>query len=127
MNRILSIVTTAYRATQEEQDDAVLWVNRALVNGGAQIDFLLQGSAVNYAVARQDPAGLVIGSVAIERPAVPPADLLAAQDSGMQVFVDRDDVEALGIEPGSLERQFELIPKTSATALFEHYDQVWLW
>jgi len=127
MSKILSIVSTAYRATQEEQDDAGLWVNRALVNGGAEIDLLLQGSAVNYAVARQDPTGLVIGSVAIEHPAIPPQDLKALQAGGMQVFADATDIEAYGLDPEKLEPGVQLITKGSIAGLFRKYEQVWQW
>ncbi len=127
MSKILSIVDTAYRATQEEQDDAALWVNRALVNAGAHIDLLLQGSAVSYAIARQDPSGLVLGSVAIERPAVPPQDLLALQAGGLRVFVDAEDIEARGIDRSRLQAEFTVVPKQEVAALMERYDQVWHW
>ena len=127
MSKILSIVDTAYRATQEEQDDAVLWVNRALVNAGAQIDLLLQGSAVSYAVAHQDPSGLVLGSVAIERPAVPPQDLLALQTGGLRVFVDADDIEARGMDRKRLREEFTIISKQELAGLMGQYDQIWHW
>lgn len=125
MNTILSVVDTAYRATQEEQDDAALWLNHALINAGAGIDVLLQGSAVNYAVAKQDPSGLVIGSVAIEHPAIPPNDLRALQASGARIFVDSDDVAARGISLDSLAGDFDFISKKETPDLFQQYEQVW--
>lgn len=127
MSKILSIIDTAYRATQEEQDDAALWVNRALVNAGAGIDILLQGSAVSYAIGRQDPSGLVIGSVPVERPAVPPQDLLALQATGFRVFVDLDDVLARGIDCDRLRQEFHQVSKEEVVDLLPGYEQVWHW
>ncbi len=68
MKKILCVVETAYRGTQEEQDDAVLWLTHALKKAGSEMGVLLRGNAVNYAVASQDPTGVVIGKLPIEHP-----------------------------------------------------------
>ena len=84
--KILSIVESAYRGTLEEQDDAVLWLSHALKNAGAEMGILLRGNAVSYAVAAQDPAGLVIGKFSIEHPANPNKDLLKMKQAGARTI-----------------------------------------
>ena len=127
MKKILCIVETAYRATQEEQDDAVLWLTHALKNAGSEMGVLLRSNAVNYAVAGQDPTGIVIGKLPIERPPYPDKDLLGMVRAGIPVHVVREDVEARGIVLDRLVKDFELVRVSQLPDLFSRYDQIWQW
>ena len=109
-----------------------LWSNcqeqcHALKNGGGDVGILLRGNAVNYAVAAQDPAGLVIGKFSIEHPANPNKDLLKMKQAGMPIHVVREDTEERGIAPGGLSKDFDLISRQDLPRLFAQYDQVWHW
>ncbi len=127
MKKILCVVETPYRGTLEEQDDATLWLTHALKKAGSEMGVLLRGNAVNYAVASQDPAGVVIGKLSIEHPCYPNEDLLKMKQAGIPVRVVREDVEERGISLESLVKDFELISGSELPNLFSQYDQVWHW
>lgn len=127
MKKILCIVETPYRGTQEEQDDAVLWLTHALKNAGSEMGVLLRGNAVNYAVARQDPVGVVIGKLPIEHPPYPHKDLLKMKGAGIPVHIVRDDAEERGISLDSLVKDFKLISRSELPGLFSQYNQIWHW
>ena len=127
MKKILCIVETAYRATQEEQDDTVLWLAHALKNAGSEIGVLLRGNAVSYSVGGQDPTGIVIGKLPIEHPPYPEKDLLRMMMAGIPVHVVREDVEERGIPLDCLVKDFELIRNDQLPGLFTRYDQIWHW
>jgi sulfur relay (sulfurtransferase) DsrF/TusC family protein len=127
MKKILCVVETPYRGTLEEQDDATLWLTHALKKAGSEMGVLLRGNAVNYAVASQDPAGVVIGKLPIEHPCYPNKDLLKMKEAGIPVRVIREDVEERGISLESLVKDFELISGSELPNLFSQYDQVWHW
>ncbi len=127
MKKILCVVETPYRGTLEEQDDATLWLTHALKKAGSEMGVLLRGNAVNYAVASQDPAGVVIGKLSIEHPPYPHKDLLKMKEAGIPVRVVREDAEERGISPQSLVKNFTLVSGSELAGLFSQYDQVWHW
>ena len=127
MKRILCVVETPYRGTQEEQDDAVLWFTHALKNAGSDMGILLRGNAVNYAVVAQDPTGIVIGKLPIEHPCNPHKDLQKMQAAGIPVHVVREDVDERGISFQSLVKDFKLVSNSELANLLSQYDQVWHW
>jgi sulfur relay (sulfurtransferase) DsrF/TusC family protein len=127
MKKVLCVVETPYRGTQEEQDDAVLWLTHALKKAGSDMGVLLRGNAVNYAVAAQDPAGVVIGKLHIEHPPYPQKDLLKMKEAGIHVRVVREDAEERGISLQSLTKDFEVVSRSELPGLFSKFDQVWHW
>jgi sulfur relay (sulfurtransferase) DsrF/TusC family protein len=127
MKKILCVLETPYRGTQEEQDDAVLWLTHALNNAGGDMGILLRGNAVNYAVATQDPSGIVIGKLSIDHPCNPHKDLHKMHGAGISVHVVREDVDMRGISFQSLIKDFKLVSTRELPNLFSQYDQVWHW
>lgn len=126
--KILSIVETPYRGTVEEQDDAAFWFTHAVKNSvgeGAEFNILLQGDAVSYAVRDQNPEGLTIGGVALDRPCKPHEDIQNMSSAGMTVHVLREDVLALGIPLERLVSEVELVGREQLPALAAQHDQVW--
>jgi DsrE/DsrF-like family len=124
--RILNIVETAYRATLEEQDDTVLWLSRALQNGGADLTILLRGSAVNYVVGQKCPT-LAIGKATIEHPARPNEDLAKLQAKGARVLVVQEDLDERGIDTRRCLAAAERVSRADVVGLLEAHDQIWHW
>ena len=124
---ILSIVETAYRATLEEQDDTILWLNHILKNAGADIALLLKGNAVNYAVRGQEASGLRFGEVELAHPPVLDRDLGNLITAGVPVYIVEDDIRERGL---SEERMIPGLIKTTRKelpALLDRFEQVWHW
>jgi len=125
--KVLSIVETAYRATLEEQDDTILWLNHVLKNAGADISLLLCGSAVNYAVRGQDATGLAFGA---RRQAHPPAldkDLEKMIGASVAVYAVSEDMRDRGLSQEDVIGGLTLLTRADVPALFDRFEQVWHW
>jgi hypothetical protein len=125
--KTLNIVETAYRATLEEQDDTILWLSRSLQGAGAEIDVLLKGAAVSYAVTAQDASGLAFGA---ERQTEPPrlADEIAKLVAGgATVYLVEDDLVERGILAEEIIPGVERIGAAALAPLVAGYDRIWHW
>jgi sulfur transfer complex TusBCD TusB component (DsrH family) len=125
--KVLSIVETAYRGTLEEQDDTVIWLTHALKGAGADVDVLLRGNAVNYALKGQDASGLAFGERRQTQPPTLEEDLAKLIGKGAKVFFIEEDLITRGIKPSELIEAMQPVSSSGLPGLFESYDQVWHW
>jgi len=125
--KILSIVTTAYRATLEEQDDTILWLNHALRNNGAEVSILLAGNAVNYALQGQDASGLAFGDKRVAHPPQLDQDLARLIAAKVPVSVVDEDVRERGLPLDRLIAGITRLSRNDVAAEMERADHVWRW
>lgn len=125
--KLLSVVNSAYRGTNEEQDDTILWVSTALKGAGANISVLLRGNAVCYGVKGQDASGLRFGAETQSQPPNIEADVARLIGKGVEVFIIEDDMASRGIEPGQLVDGLRPIALNGLPKLMDDFDQIWNW
>lgn len=125
--KALNVIATACRATIEEQDDPIVWITHAMKGAGANLDVLLLGNAVNYAVVGQDASGLAFGARKQTQPPRLSDDIGGWVDKGICVFIVGEDVADRGLEPSQLVSGLKSISRGEIPGLFANYDQVWHW
>jgi len=125
--KTLSIIETAYRATLEEQDDTIVWINHAMTGAGADLGVLLRGNAVNYAVKAQSVAPLSFGGRSQANAPDIAGDVAGLIDKGVDVFVVQDDLDARGIAAGDLIEGPKPVAQSDLPGLLESHDRVWHW
>lgn len=125
--KVLQVIDTGYRCTIEEQDDPVVWITAAMKGAGGELDLLLCGNAVNYAVRGQDAAGLAFGGRKQTQPPKLERDLQKLVQKGIAVYLVQEDAAERGIQPGDCVDGIERIPRAGMARLFDKYDQVWHW
>lgn len=125
--KVLSIIETAYRATLEEQDDTIVWLTHAMKGAGADLDVLLRGNAVNYAVKGQDASGLAFGERRQTQPPRLDEDVAKLTTKGVRVFIVQEDLVERGLEHSDLIAGIEPVTVAGLPNLFAAYDQVWHW
>ncbi len=124
---VLSVIDTAYRASQEEQDDAGLWFSAACQNGGIDLDILLTGNAVNYAVKGHRANPLVLGGGEVPHPFDPAKDIERMAAKAVSFYLVREDAEERGIDPSSLLGSVEQISRAQLADFVGKYDNIWHW
>jgi len=125
--KVLNIVEAAYRGTLEEQDDTIVWICHALKGANADLDVLLRGNAVCYAVRAQDASGLSFGGAKQTQPPQLAEDLAKLRAKGAVIFAVEDALRERGIEAGELIEGVTLVPRARLAKLFGQYDQIWHW
>jgi sulfur relay (sulfurtransferase) DsrF/TusC family protein len=125
--KVLNIVEAAYRGTLEEQDDTIVWICHAMKGAKADLDVLLRGNAVNYAVKSQDASGLAFGGASQTQPPQLAADLMKLREKGARIFLVEDALRERGIETSELIDGVDLVSRAKLATLLGKYDQVWHW
>ena len=125
--KALSIVESAYRATIEEQDDTIVWLNHAMKAAGADLGVLLRGNAVNYAVRGQDAAGLAFGAWRQTQPPRIADDIASLAGKGVTVYVVAEDLAERGLDARDLVPGLERVSRDGLPGLFAAHDQIWHW
>jgi sulfur relay (sulfurtransferase) DsrF/TusC family protein len=125
--KVLNIVESAYRATLEEQDDTVIWINHAMKGAGADLAVLLQHNAVYYAVKGQDASGLQFGARAQRQPPRLAEDVVKLIGKGVTVYIVDDDVAERGLEKNELIDGLSSVSRSALPKLLGDYDQIWHW
>jgi len=125
--KVLQIVSTAYRATLEEQDDTILWLTQAMKGAGGDFTVLLTGNAVNYALQGQDASGLTFGQWRQTEPPRIEDDLARMIAKGIPVYAAADDLAERGMMDSALVKGVIRIGRPDVARLMNTFDQVWRW
>lgn len=125
--KVLQVLTSAYRATIEEQDDTILWITQAMKNAGGELDVLLTGNAVNYAIAGQDSSGLAFGDWRQTQPPRIEDDLARMIAKGVAVYAIGDDMVERGLADCAIVAGVKRVQRGDVPRLMNAYDRVWRW
>lgn len=125
--KVLQIIQSAYRCTLEEQDDPAVWITHAMKGAGAELDVLLRGNAVNYALEGQDASGLSFGDLTQTQPLRLDRDIAALIDKGVEVYAVTEEFLERGINGAKQVEGIQRIKRSGLADLFSEYDQVWHW
>jgi hypothetical protein len=126
--KILHIVESAYRATLEEKDDAVLWfVHMLRQKAGADCTVLLRGHAVNYLSKRQRVAELRLGKRLLGNLPRLADDVAAMIQHGIPVYYVDEDAGECGIDSADMIAGGKPVPRNALARLVAQYDRVFHW
>lgn len=124
MTSVLTIVSTGYRATAEEQDDTALWF-AGMCADNIEVHVLLAGSAVQYGVDGEQPPMLQLSG----RPAARTPDMAdevrRLLDKGIPVSYLVEDAEAYGVDPSTLIGGLKPTKRSELASLVAAHDLTW--
>ena len=127
MKRTLHIISNAYRAISEEQDDTILWLTQAMKGAGADVAVLLSGNAVNYLVPAQKVPTLTFGEWKQTHPPHIIGDLQSLAAKGIPIYDVQDEASDRGLVAANLPPEAQGIASAALPKLFETFDAVHNW
>jgi len=125
--KALNIISVAYRATLEEQDDTIVWLTHAMRGAGADIDILLRGPAVNYVVKGQKVAPLAFGGREQKHAPDVYGQVETLSEKGARIFVLAEDIKQRGLKQAPRLDDARVISNDDLPELLGGYDAVWHW
>ncbi len=125
--KVLQVIEAAYRATLEEQDDTIVWITHAMKGAGGDLNVLLRGNAVNYAVQGQDASGLKFGDWVQTEPPTIAEDIASLVGKGVDVYVVDEDLVDRGLASAELAAGVKKVNRGGLAGLLSSHDQVWHW
>ncbi len=127
MKKTLSIISSAYRAIVEEQDDTIVWINHAMKGAGADLTVLLSGSAVNYLVKSQEVPALSFGGWTQSQPPKIQRDIDSLMEKGVDVYYVKEDLGQRGVSKSEILPNAKEISRSALPKLFAQFDRVNQW
>lgn len=125
--KILNIIESGYRGTVEEQDDTILWLSQSMQAAGAEIDVLLRGNAVNYALEAQKSLPVSFGNWTQQHPPEVVTQVRSLIKKGAEVYASAADINNRGILHDRLLASVTLLADADISRLFDRYDRVLAW
>lgn len=125
--KVLQVVEQAFRTLVEEQDDTILWLTRSMKGAGAELSVLLVGHAAYYAVQQRRQPALTVGKWQQTEPAAITADIDGLVESGVPIFVVREDLAERGLASLPVRSGIEVVDRKTLPQLYDGVDQVWQW
>ena len=125
--KVLQIVSSAYRATIEEQDDTILWLTQAMKTAGGDLDVLLTENAVSYGLLGQDASGVTFGAWQQTQPPRVDGDIARMLTKGINIYVVSDDLDERGLDACHMVEGIRRISQVDVAKLIAAYDRVWRW
>ena len=125
--KVLSIAETGYRATVEEQDDTILWLNGMFAGAGLDVTLLLRANAVNYTVKGQDASGLSFGGVPMGHAPRLDDDVAELTAKGIDVYFVAEDAADRGITAGDMIAGVTPVGRGDLPGFIDGFDQIWHW
>lgn len=125
--KILQIVEQAFRTLVEEQDDTILWLTQSMAGAGANLEVLLSGNAVYYAIMKNRQPAIKIGDWVQQEPADIPSDIDRMLAQNIPVYVLNSELEERGLNASMLRPSIKSIDQAQLVDIYHQVDQVWQW
>jgi hypothetical protein len=126
-NCSLAIVERAYRGALEEQYANILWLVHVLRRMNGNVNVLLCGNAVRYAIRDQPHVTLTVGDIRLDSLPHYESEVRALVSSGGAVYVHTGDCERLNVRPERLLPEVIQVSPADLPNLFKDHNRIWYW